>query len=318
MNSELRRLLNRNAGVITLADVYRAGVYAALKHALHAGALARIYPGVYAEPRALRPRTLMQAAVAYTGGQAALSHVSALSVLGLHEAQVSQPVHVSGDQDLRLRYRSTSNALGTLVVHRSAGFAMEAPAVLVRDGLPVTSLERSIVDSWPLLDPADRRAPVIEAVSGQRTRPDRIRAVLDQRPHLADRATLSHVLHLLEIGCHSALEMWGFEHVFTGPGMPDFRRQVPVMIGHRTVYLDLLAEDEMVNIELDGHRGHHTRADRERDLKRDAALNRMGFLVVRFTQRRLRFEIPSVRQETLDILGSRRGMRSLLLDRSRS
>ncbi len=37
MNSELRRLLNRNAGVITLADVYRAGVYAALKHMILTG-----------------------------------------------------------------------------------------------------------------------------------------------------------------------------------------------------------------------------------------------------------------------------------------
>jgi hypothetical protein len=136
-----------------------------------------------------------------------------------------------------------------LVVHRATGFTMAAPDTLVRKGLPVTGLERSIVDSWPVIPAEHRRQPVIDAVAGRLTQPKRLRAVLDNRPRLADRATLTRVLQLLEIGCPSALEMWGYEHVFAAPGMPEFRRQVPVRIGSRTVYLDGFAEDELVNFD---------------------------------------------------------------------
>jgi len=58
--------------------------------------------------------------------------------------------------------------------------------------------------------------------------------------------------------------------------------------------------------ELDGREGHVSKADRERDLRRDAALAARGILVVRFTHYRLTHEPEAVRREILAILAARR------------
>jgi very-short-patch-repair endonuclease len=195
------------------------------------------------------------------------------------------------------------------VVHRRAGFRPEPPYAMTRAGLPVTRLEQSIVDSWPVLPPNDRRAPVIRAVAERMTTPARLGAALAAAPHLTDRPTLRRVVDLLAAGCHSPLEMWGYDRVFVGPGMPEFRRQARVQVNGHAVYLDLLAEDEMVNFELDGDAAHRSAADRERDLRRDAALAAMGILVVRFSRWRLTHEPDAVRREVLAILKRRRAER---------
>ncbi|GGR95181.1 hypothetical protein GCM10010169_44690 [Micromonospora fulviviridis] len=101
------------------------------------------------------------------------------------------------------------------------------------------------------------------------------------------------------------MEIWGHEHVFTGPAMPAFRRQVRVRVGRRTMYLDLFAERERVNIELDGATTHGDPRQREIDLRRDALLATVGILVVRFTHRRLVHDTDEVRRETLAILAHR-------------
>ncbi|MEU1362940.1 DUF559 domain-containing protein [Micromonospora zamorensis] len=89
-------------------------------------------------------------------------------------------------------------------------------------------------------------------------------------------------------------------------GMPAFRRQMPIRVGRRTVYPDMFAERELVNIELDGATIHGDPRQREIDLRRDALLASIGILVVRFTHRRLVHEADAVRQETLAILATRR------------
>ncbi len=267
----------------------------ALEHAIRSRQLAVVHRGVYAyEPVTVDRRR--RAALKYCRVPAALSHVTALAVWGL--ADDHGPIHLTTAPGPPIL------AAG-LVVHRSMTFT--DALVRHREGLPVTMIERSLVDSWPVLPADERRRPIIEAVTGRRTTPARIRPVLVGQPQLGDRATLGRLLELLEIGCHSPLEMWGYEHIFSGPGLPEFRWQVRVVLDGRVVYLDVFAEDEMVNFELDGRDGHVSVADRERDLKRDAALAARGILVVRFTHYRLTHEPEAVRREVLAILAARRG-----------
>lgn len=76
-------------------------------------------------------------------------------------------------------------------------------------------------------------------------------------------------------------------------------------LGLRTVYLDMFAERERVNIELDGSTTHGDPRQREIDLRRDAQLATIGILVVRFAHRRLVHEADAVRRETLAILATR-------------
>ncbi|MFG1891516.1 endonuclease domain-containing protein [Micromonospora sp. NPDC049051] len=193
-----------------------------------------------------------------------------------------------------------------LVVHRREAFAVEPPQVVLRRGLLVTRIEQTLVDSWPLLPSAERRAPVIRAVNDRLTTPERLAVALGSAPRLYDRAALRTLLTRLAEGCRSPLEIWGHERVFTGPQMPAFRRQVRIRVGPRTTYLDLFAEREQVNIELDGATTHGDPRQREIDLRRDALLATIGILVVRFAHRRLFHEPDDVRRETLAILTSRR------------
>ncbi|RAN92869.1 hypothetical protein ONO23_04124 [Micromonospora noduli] len=248
----------------------------------------------------LDPAISRRAALAWADGYGALSHLSALTVWGLRPEVVGDLVHLSAPASASLRTRPG------VIVHRRRGLAIEPPQVIVRRGLTVTRLEQALVDSWPTMPSPDRRALVIRAVNDRLTTPERLSAALELAPKLIDRAALRQLLAQLADGCRSPLEIWGHEHVFTGPGMPAFRRQVSVRVGRRLVYLDMFAEREQVNIELDGATTHGSPGQREIDLRRDALLAAVGILVVRFAHRRLVHDVDEVRRETLAILATRR------------
>ncbi|WP_428965285.1 DUF559 domain-containing protein [Micromonospora fluostatini] len=91
------------------------------------------------------------------------------------------------------------------------------------------------------------------------------------------------------------------------PGHAGVPGQVRVRLGARSVYLDVYAEREQVDVELDGATTHGDPRQREVDLRRDALLATRGILVVRFARRRLVHEVTQVRREILAILASRRG-----------
>ncbi len=230
MNGELRTLLRSNRGVITRAQARVARVLHLVDYAARAGQLEKIYHGVYAA-RPVDVRTRRRAALMSCRGRAALSHTTALSAWRLLRDD-NGPIHVTVPLNSKIAARG-------LIVHRRIGFALDGRHVRYLNGLPTTNLEQTLVDSWPLLPPNQRRAPVIRAVTDRRTTPTRIHHAIP--PKLPDKTTLELLIHLLAIGCHSPLEIWGHHHIFTTPGMPDFQRQVPIRLPGHTVYLDLYA-----------------------------------------------------------------------------
>lgn len=302
VNSELARVLELHDGVATSAQLREVVPRWVLSHAVRTGALCRVYPGTYADPACLTvPATMRRAAIVYLGSGAALSHTSALATWGL-PCDDSAAVHVTVVAGRSVRGSSR------LVVHQRAGFAGPGLGPRIRDGLPVVGLDLALVESWPLLTGAARRAPLIAAIANQMTTPDRVRAATRIRA-LPDRARMANLIDLLAAGCRSELEIWGYKSVFTAVGMPRFQWQQPVLIGSRRIYLDLYAETERVNIELDGAKWHSSPRDRERDLRRDAALAARGILVVRFTHRQLQ-DPTSVRHQLRAILATRRPVAS--------
>jgi very-short-patch-repair endonuclease len=312
VNSVLRELVELGGGLVTFAIAGQVVPSWALQQACRNGELVRVLPEVYVAahlvggpPSApalsrLDPALGQRAVLAWMGDRGALSHLSALAVWGMHRQSVGDLVHVSAPASAGLRTRPG------LVVHRRRDLAIEPPQVVVRRGLTVTRIEQALVDSWPTLPPGERRGPVIRAVNDWLTTPERLSVALERAPKLTDRGSFRTLLTRLAEGCRSPLEIWGHDQVFTGPGMPRFRRQVPVRVGRTTMYLDMFAERERVNIELDGAATHGTPGQREIDLRRDALLAASGILVVRFAHRRLVHEVDEVRRETLAILATRR------------
>lgn len=313
MDARLQSLLDRCGGLATRQDVLRVAPPWTLQGACRAGRLVRLLPEVYVDTALVRdarselpilariePGLARRAALAYAGGRGALSRLTALDVWGLRRQPPGEPVH------LDLTAESGLRSLPHLVVRHRLGFAIEPPHVVMRRGLPVTRLDRTLVDSWPLLPPVDRPSLIIRAVNERLTTPERLVAALAEVPRLTDRSALRGLVDRLAVGCRSPLEIWGHDHVFTDPRMPTFARQARVRVGARTIYLDMFAEAERVNVELDGATSHGDPAEREVDLRRDALLATVGILVVRFSHRRLMTDPVAVRQETLAILASRR------------
>jgi Protein of unknown function (DUF559) len=145
---------------------------------------------------------------------------------------------------------------------------------------------------------------LLQAVNARLTTADRLAATVAGRPNLPGRAPLVELIDKLRAGCRSELELWGYDRIFTGPGMPRLAWQVPVRLGTGRIYLDVLHEPTMTNFELDGSTWHASADARERDLRRDAALASRGYRVIRPTHDRLIRQPAEVRAQVLAILAS--------------
>jgi len=293
-----------NGGLIGRDHALRLVAEHVIKDAVRGGALVRLFPRVFALPEAAAWPVVQRHGALLCVPDAALSHVDGL-------AQWSLPGQARDDMEPGI-HLSRSAALppieiAGLTVHRRAGFTPESPQTVLRLGARVVRIEQAIVESWPLLVDMDQRLPAIVAVRDRRTRGERLLACLDSQPKTAGAADMRALFELLSLGIHSHLEAWGHARVFTDSRLPASRAQVPVTLrSGRNVYLDRLFEEEMVNVELDGAAYHGKPGQRERDLRRDAALAALGYITIRFSHLRLHADPEGCVLELLAILATRR------------
>ena len=149
------------------------------------------------------------------------------------------------------------------------------------------------------------RAAVITTPRERQPRPAELRAQVAARPALPGRRDLLDLVTKVEGGSHSELEIWGVDRVLTGPGMPRFVRQFRIALPHWNVTLDAAIPELRVAIELDGAAFHGDQAARERDIRRDVALAALGWVVLRFSYRRITTEPDACRREILGVLAAR-------------
>jgi very-short-patch-repair endonuclease len=263
--------------------------------------LLRPLPGVVVLPERWQEwPTRATAAVLSTGG--ALSHTSALAVWRVVPGE--GPIHVSVPADRRALRRPG------LVVHRVVALAVDRLGPF-----PVTSLPRAVIDTWGLAHGTTARRArerargvVIGTVRERQVTARELRTELGRRPALPGRRALIDLLDLVEQGCQSELEIWGVRNVLCGPGMPRFVQQHPVRLPWGTVHLDAAIPDLKVAVELDGAAFHGSAEARERDIRRDAALAARGWVVLRFSYRRLTTDPDGCRREILEVCRARRAL----------
>jgi very-short-patch-repair endonuclease len=299
VDERLHALLGRTP-VATWDELVKAAPKHVVAHAVRTGELVRAAPRVYVRSGSDDKHARLLAAAKRVDGFGALSHTTALNVWGMDVG--GEDIHLTVPRSAQL-----ASSQG-VIIHRRAGFWPRAPHTVVRNGLDVVRLERALADSWALIeDPVLRRATVIASVRERRTTPDRLQEEVVRLPRLTGRASLLALLDLLRDGCQSELEIWGYLRVFDHPLLSAGRRQYPVKLpGGRTAYLDLAYPEERVAVELDGAEHHFGPSDRERDMRRDAALSQLGWLVVRVSHRRLTTDPDGVREELIAILQRRR------------
>jgi very-short-patch-repair endonuclease len=264
---------------------------------LKRGRLRPVFPRAYARPWDLDQNDVRQrAALLSVGGEAALSHTTALARVDL-PAPPDGPLHVTAYNP-----RHPRGVPGELVVHRTL-LPLDAREI---GGLPVVRPEVAAVMSWPLLAGSDQRAPLIEGTRRRLLLPQRAAALTEKMIWLKGVRDLRALLGLLLAGCESELELWGYTDVFNVPGLNDAARQRVVRVGDRTYRLDMAYEAEMLAVELDGRAYHASPAQWERDIARDLELAKIGWQTIRLSQFRLTHDVDGCRRDVLAVRAARR------------
>lgn len=283
---------NRTASVAALSTAVGAR---SIGRWIASGRLIRLHPGWVTVPEFADDWTVRaRAATGYAGGP--LSHASALAAHRMIDTDVARlEVTVPGDR----RVRSSPS----LRVHRSRNPVL---VMQVRE-LPVTSLARALVDTWADAHRSRAarghdgvvRGAVLRATRERRVTVRELDEHLDVRPELPGRAAFTELLFLIAGGCESHLEIYGVQHVLDVPGIPPCVQQHRVRLPFGSVRLDAAWPEVKLAVELDGAAFHGSQEARERDLRRDAALAALGWVVLRFSYRRLMREPEACRAEIL-------------------
>jgi len=255
---------------------------------------------------AIRYRTEVTSRRGVRSPQPSLSHLDGLDGWKLPCPPIpvtgpnAVPIHVSEGPGPAVRVPG-------IEVHRRANYAsMPLWTVAARD-VPVVGAAQAIVESWPLLPRMDQRAPLIVGIRDRMARAEDVIALVNAHPQIAGAAEMRRMAQLIAGGVHSPLELWGHTNVFSDPRLAGSKLQHPVRLRNgRKVYLDRYYEELLLDVELDGAAFHGLPGQRERDLKRDAALAALGILVVRFSHQRLHRETAGVIEELADIIAVRR------------
>lgn len=250
---------------------------------VRAGRRHRVHRGVYAVGHLhLTLRGRLWAAVLACGGPGAavLSHRSAAALWDL----LPPPARI----EVTTRRRSASTA--SLRVHRSTTLAGDD--VTAVDGLPVTSVTRTLVDLADVLalhrlERACHRADVLRRLDATELA-QRLTALPGRRTRGLRLALAGLALHGPEL-TRSELEE-RFLVLVARERLP--RPEVNVTVVGLEV--DALWRAQRLVVELDGAAAHLITRAFERDRRRDAALQVAGLRVVRFTWRQVVHEPSDV------------------------
>lgn len=232
--------------------------------------------GVYAVGHRIRSRkaTWMEA-VLEAGPGAALSHRSAAAHWGFLRSSRVEITVPTGRRPRR-----------GVVPHRAA---LPPDEVCVLDGIPVTTVARTLLDLAAELSRHDLERAIHEAEYLRLYDERALTALLERYPRRAGVPKLRAILAARTPDRHvSRREL---EHRFLAlvaeHGLPRPEVNVHLEVDGALVEVDCLWRKERLVVELDGWAAHGTRRAYERDRERDRRLVRAGWRVVRVTPTQL-------------------------------
>jgi very-short-patch-repair endonuclease len=259
------------------------------------GRLERVYTGVYAVGHRQRTREARWiAAVMACGRGAVLSHLDAAALWGIYDA-CGEEIHVTTTT------RSAREISG-IRAHRARRF--DAADVTVKDGIPVTTVARTIIELTDVLASDRVLRAIREAEYLKLLDLDTLIAAV-QRAH--GRHRLSVLKAALARHRPGQIVRRELEHRFLElvheVGLPEPQTNVKIRTRRREYEVDCLWRDQGVAVELDGRAAHARETAFESDRTRDAALTAIGLRPLRFTWHRVTGEGAEVIAELEAVLG---------------
>jgi very-short-patch-repair endonuclease len=276
-------LAERQYGVVSRAQVRQLGLTdREIAVRLRLGHLHHLFHGAFAVGhRAIARKGRMLAAVLACDEGTILSHGSAAELLCLWDKRLAV-IHVippdwSGRKIPDIRWHRVRMPL--------------ADEIEIRDGIPCTTVSRTIVDmagewGWGQLRRLVEQAAILRRLDvneidrilarGRRRGAPRLRAILagwrstaESHPQIRSRLEARLLPRLIE------------------EGLPAPRTNVKLRIEGHQFEIDLLWGKQRLAIETDGEETHATRAAFQRDRKRDQILTAAGYRTARVTWRQV-------------------------------
>ena len=252
MDAFLVSAMNRHAGVFATSDALAAGVDRnAIGPLLRSGAWRRLRYGVYTTGEVWRRHEVegrahrLECAAALRRLQRTSTVVSHSSAARLHQLVVPR----SADAGVRLTDPDEFRAGRG---YRISAATLPAEDVVVHEGLPVTTVTRTLADvarEWQLTDAV---VAADDALADHRTTPPELQAATLAQTHWVGCGRAARAFSLARVGAHSPHETLT-RLALVAAGLPEPLLQRAVFIGSRLVaVLDMYWPDHGVFAECDG------------------------------------------------------------------
>jgi hypothetical protein len=269
----------RQWGVVTAGQLRACGMYPTMiSRRVAAGRLRPLHRGVYAFGHdRLRPEGIILAAVLACGARAVLSQRSAAAHWGLlPTAQAAVDVTAPGRGE-----RARRKGIRLHLVRR-----LDPRDVTTRDGIPITTAARTIVDLAATGPPRQAERALEQAFVQLLLAPGALEAALSR----ANGRPTGVLRGFLEARRPPKITRNDLEEamlaISRSVGLPDPEVNEPLH-GYEA---DFLWRDKALVIETDGYGAHHTKRAFEDDRKRDIDLELKGYNVRRFTHDQVVYE----------------------------
>jgi predicted transcriptional regulator of viral defense system len=293
VDAAIAELAGRQHGVVSRAQLTRLGIgRRAIERRIQARRLHALHRGVYAVGHlALTREGRWLAAVLASGRGAALSHRSAAALWGIRVAasafvEVTVPVARRGRGGIR--------------VHHTV---LPADELTSRDGIPVTTAARTLVDLAAVLTPTRLERAIARAELLRLSDTTSLAALLLRYPRRSGSAALRRLLAAAAQPDVTRSELEDrFLAFLDTHRLPRPETNVLLHLPGRTIEVDCLWRRQRLVVELDGYAAHGTRRAFDVDRARDRALQAAGLRVLRITWRHLAGEPRPLARDLVRLL----------------
>jgi hypothetical protein len=275
---KLAEVAARQLGLVRRQDIAAIGVSdRELEHLVAHGLLEVVHTGVYRHVAvALDGRARLLAAVWAAGAMAVASHRSAAWLWELRDVPRWRPEVTVAGRSRRSPTRVT--------VHRTD--RLEPLDITTCEGIPVTTIQRTLLDLGAVTDLPVVRQATQDAVIRNVVQPEDLLCVLERVGRRGRRGTaaLREVVEhsFLDSRLESRLEQDLFEIVLRCQVPPPVLQHELRCIDGRPVELDFAWPDRRIAVEADGRLWHATTADFESDRARSNSITASGWALYRF------------------------------------